>query len=362
MRILDRYILKSTVKLFFGCLFVFLFLYVIIDAFTHLDEIIKNRTGLQLLGQYYLSFFPMIFVQISPVACLLATLYTFGKLNRNNEIIAMRASGLSIFQITKTIIIFGILVSLFVFLVNDKIAPQSSARTEKIKAMMESGRSKKQDIINNLSLYGLRNRLFFIKKFDPATTTIEGITILEHDSQQNIIRKLVANKGLYKDGFWTFMKSITYNFDENGQIKGEPQYLEEEMMIIPETPLDFLTQRQRPDFMTIAELEDYIWKLSKSGAKTAIRNIQVDLYQKYTLPLTSAIIILLGIPFALSMRKRATGMASIGLSLMGGFLYYVLSAVGIALGKSGIVSPLFATSLSHLLVLTTSLYLISKLP
>lgn len=366
MRILDRYIIKSVLRLFLGCLLVFFFLYIIIDVFSHLDEILKQKVNLGILLHYYLSYLPIIFVQVSPIACLLSTLYTFGLLNRNNEIIAMRSSGLSIFQITKTIIIFGLIVSVFTFWVNDRFVPQSSLLTEKIKEQMETGakkiKEKEQEVLNNLSMYGLRNRLFFVNKFSLAANTMEGIIILEHDEKQNITKKIVANKGVYKDGLWRFYQNITYNFDENGQIIREPQYLEEEIMAIPETPKEFLTQRQHPNFMTIAQIDDYIWKLSKSGATTVIRNLKVDLYQRFTSPLTSVIIILLGIPFALRMKKRATGISSIAFSIMVGFLYYVLNAVSIAFGKAGILMPFLSASLSHILALVSALYLINTLP
>ena len=138
--------------------------------------------------------------------------------------------------------------------------------------------------------------------------------------------------------------------------------MQEEIMPIPESPREFLSQRQRTDFMNIAQLEDYIWRLSKSGAVGVIRNLKVDLYQRYASPLTCLIIILLGIPFALRMKKRATGMSSLGISIMMGFLYYVLSAVGIALGKAGLLMPTLAAYLSHILALLTSLYLIQSLP
>lgn len=366
MRILDRYILKSVLSLFLMCLLTFLFLYIIIDVFSHLDEILKQKVGITVLLEYYLSYLPMIFVQVSPMACLLSTLYTFGKLNRNNEVIAMRASGLSVLQISKTVILFGAIVSVMVFLVSNKLAPQSMILNEKIKTQMEDGskrsQAKEQEVYNNLCMYGLKNRLFFVNKFSIADRTMEQIVILEQDEKQNITRKIVANKGVYSDGLWRFYQCITYNFDENGQIKDEPRYMEEEIMAIPETPREFLTQRQRPDYMTIAQLEDYIWKLSKSGAVTITRNLKVDLYQRFTMPLTSLIIILLGIPFALKMKKRATGLSSIGISIMMGFLYYVFSAVGIALGKAGILAPMLAASLSHIIAFSAAIYLLQKLP
>lgn len=366
MRILDRYILKSVLGVFLTCLFVFIFLYVIIDVFTHLEDMLRQRVPALVLLQYYLSFFPIIFMHVTPIACLLSTLYTFGKLNRDNEVIAMRSSGLSVLQIAKTAIVFGIIVSVFYFWVSDKFVPQSQMTTETIKAQMESGtkkaKEKHKETVNNLYMYGMKNRLFSVNKFSPATNTMEGIIILEHNLAQNIIRKVVANKGVYNDGSWIFYQSITYEFDENGQIRSDPQYMEEEVMSIPESPQDFLNQRQKPELMNIAQLEDYIWRLSKSGAVGAIRSMRVDLFERYTRSLTAVIIILMGIPFSLIMRRRATGLSSVGFSLIMGFLYYVLNAISLASGKAGWLTPLLAASFSHIAAFLFSVYLISKLP
>lgn len=366
MRILDRYILRSIIAIFISCIFTFIFLYVIIDILSNLELILKQQLPNAILIQYYLSYLPIMFVQVAPFACLLATVYTFGRLNHENEIIAMRASGLSIFGITKTVIIFGTLISVFVFWVGDRFVPRALALTQKIRAqMIESAKKtpqKKEEIINNLAIYGLKNRLFFINKYNTATNTMEGITIMEHDQHQNIVRKIVANKGAYSDNLWRFSQCITYNFDKNGQIINEPQYLEEEIMAIPETPYDFTSQRQQPSYMTIAQLDDYIWKLSKSGATTIIRNLKVDLYQRFVSPLTSLMIILLGIPFSMIIKRRATGLSAIGIAIMVSFLYYILDAVCVAFGRGGWIAPFLAASLSHFITLTVSLYLISKLP
>jgi len=341
-----------------------MFLYMVIDILSYLEDILKYKVSINTLLQYYLSYLPVIFVQVTPFSCLLATLYTFAKLNRDNEIIAMRASGISIIGVSKTVIILATILSLSILWVNDRFVPKALSLNQSIKYQFEGKHkaSQKKETISNLSMYGLGNRLFFINKFSPSTNTLEGIIILEQDNHQNITRKIVANKGEYINGSWTFFQCITYDFDLNGQIKGEPRYSDEEIVSIPEGPNEFLTQRQKPELMSIAQLNDYIWKLSKSGAEKVVENLKVDLYQRYTAPLTTLMIVLLGIPFSLRMRRRATGVSSLGVSILAAFIYYVLNAVCIALGKSGILPPIISASLSHIIVLSTSLYLIFSIP
>lgn len=365
MRILDRYVLRSVAAVFSLCMITFTFLYVIIDLFAHLDVILKIKSGGELLLSYYASYMPFIFVQIAPFSCLLAVLYAFARLNHDSEIIAMRSSGMSIFAITRTVLTFGLVVSGLVFLVNDKIMPDALQTNQRLKQQLESGVRKprlKDDVINNVAIYGLRNRLFFINRFFPGQNAMEGITILEHDERQNITRKIVANRGEYRNGAWIFYQSITYSFDPEGQLTEEPHFAEQEIMLIPETPEEFLTQKQSPDYMSLDQIRGYIGKLSRSGATTVIRNLRIDFYNRLFTPFSSLLIILLAIPFSLKIRKRATGLSSLGLSLILGFFYYVLNAVSIALGKAGIIEPLLSASLSHLLALGLGLYLISKIP
>ncbi|MBU1727102.1 MAG: LptF/LptG family permease [Candidatus Omnitrophica bacterium] len=365
MRILDRYVSKSVLSTFFSCVFTFLFLYVIIDILTNLEDIIKQKTHIELLAQYYLANLPSIFTQVAPFTCLLSTLYTFGRMNHANEIIAMRSAGQSVYQVTKTAIILGFIVSLLIFWMNDKIIPRSMHKINRVREQIQENlkktKQKKADTFYNLSMYGSKNTLIFVNRFSAATNTMDGITILEHDEHQNITKKIVANRGVFKNHLWTFYQSITYNFDKNGQVIGEPDYFEEEIMSIPETPHDFITQRQRPELMTISQLDNYIWKLSRSGATSVIRNLKVDLYQRFASPFTSVIIILLGIPFALRLKRRA-GLSSIGLSIVFAFLYYMIDAISCALGRGGVLHPAVAVSLSHVIMFLSGLYLISHLP
>ena len=364
MRIIDRYIFKSVFSSFIGCILTFQFLYVIVDIFSHLDDLLKQKIKLPVLGLYYLSYLPVIFVQVTPVACLLGTIYTLGVLNRNNEITVMRASGLSIWRIGRIAIIFGAVISVLVFLVNEKIVPRAESSLEAIRNQIENQSTKKpeESVIKNMSIYGLKNRLFFINKFTIKENKLDGIVILEHDGHQNLIKKMVASDGKWEDGIWKFHDSITYNFDEDGQVKGEPTYFKEELMDIPETPMDFLKQRQHPEFMNIPQLNNYIFILSKSGAKTVIRNFKVDLYQRFTFPFTSLVIVVLGIPFALMIKKRASALSSVGISILLGFLYYVSCAVSLAFGKAGFLPPYLAASLAHIVFLGFGLYKIYTMP
>lgn len=365
MRVLDRYILKPVLGMFLLCVVTFFFLYVIIDLFSHLDEILSRSVPLEVLRQYYVGFLPLIFVQIAPFSCLLSTLFVFAKLSQNNELIAMRASGLSIPQVSRTVVIFGLIVSLGIFWLNDRLMPQLKDMGMAAKEQMQGDDKKKQsrqEVIKYIALYGSHNSLFFAEKFFPRTNTLEGITVLEQDTQQNVTKKIIARRGSYRDGLWTFYESTTFSFDASGQLVGDPVFLPEEMMDFTEKPDDFLNQRQSSEMMDIGQLQEYIWRLSRSGATGVVRQLKVDLYERFTLPFASLVLVFLAIPFAFRIRKRGASLASFGIALAVGFLYYVINAISIALGKAGYLAPALSVSLSHCLALALSAYLIHELP
>jgi lipopolysaccharide export system permease protein len=359
MCILDRYIIKSIFLAILSCILLFCFLYIIIDIFGHLDEIIKQKIAFSLLIDYYLAYLPIIFTQITPIACLISTLYVLGSLCRHNEIIAMRSAGISTFKIIRGVIILSILASMFVFVVNEKFVPDSTERSEKIKNNILKGSKKEKEFLN-LCIYGSGNRLFFINRFSLEDNTIEGITILQEDKNQNITQKIVAQKGVWQEGNWKFYETIIYNFDETGQIKGDIEYHPSKIMDISETPQDFLKQKKNPQLMSIGQMKKYILRLLNSSAKQVARNLEVDLYHRLFFPFSSLVITIIGIPFALRIKGRVSAFSSFGISLVIGFLYYVMDAVSVALGKIGIFAPLISAGSAHIFFLCIGLYLIYK--
>jgi lipopolysaccharide export system permease protein len=349
--------------MFIFCLLLFFFLYIMIDAFSNLDEMLETKVTLVTLMQYYLYFLPIIFVQTAPIACLVAGLFTLSNLGINNEVIAMRTAGLSFWQITKPIIYFGLVVSVLIFAANELIVPTAVTQSDKIKneKMVYEGNRAKQEIIHNFTFFGLKNRLFFINTFNVENKSLEGITILEQDNEQNLKAKVVALSGEWRRSKWTFHQVQIMNFDINGQMTEGIQHFDEKVMDITESPRDFLRQRIQISSMNIKQLNDYINKFRYSGAKAVLRNLYVDINQKIAYPFSNIIILMTGLPFALMTKKRkGLAFASLGLCLVIGFFYYVLNAVALALGKAGVLESVIAAWTANAAFAFLARYLIVK--
>ena len=79
MRIIDRYITSSIITIFISMIMVFCFLYILIDVFSQMEDFIEKKVALQVILQYYSSFLPIILINTSPMACLIATLRKFSR-------------------------------------------------------------------------------------------------------------------------------------------------------------------------------------------------------------------------------------------------------------------------------------------
>ena len=368
MRILDRYILKSIIIAFTGTVFTFAFLFILIDLFSNLQDFISRNIPLDVMVQYYASFLPSIVVQTSTMACLISVLFTYSNLNAHNEIIAIRASGMNFWQITRPALIFAIFVSALVFLVNEKFVPQSSMANQQLRdtQIKISPYQKGHGLpdIHNLTFYGLRNRLFFIDTFNPNTYELSGITIIGHDHNQHLVEKIVALKGRWTGIDWKFYNCqvTTYNSTlPNDPPSGIRMYMEK-LMDIPEMPKDFLRQRMDITSMNLQQLNSYIKRFAGSGALKTINNLRVDLHQKITFPLRNFVIVLIGLPFALMSvgKRKAMTFTSIAIALVIGFLYYVSDAVGLALAKGQALLPWEGAWLTPIIFTLVGLFIILR--
>ena len=366
MRILDRYISKPIITTFVSTILVFSFLYILIDVASNLTEIIDRKVPFLILFRYYAAFLPIMIVQTSSIACLIAVLLTFGNLNHNNEIIVLRSSGMNFWKITKPALSFGLVVCALIFWVNERFVPQAASSSNEIRneniILKSDTERKKKEKIKNLTFFGLKNRLYFIDSFDPNTYELEGITIIGQDENQNPKEKINALKGKWTGIAWKFYQCQISTFDAGDIVNPKTlKYDEEKLMDIKETPRDFLRQRLDVTSMNIRELHHYIKRFARSGATKAINNLEVDLHSKIAFPFSNFIIVLVGLPLAMMTgRRKGLTFTSLGIAIAIGFLFYVVNAVGLAFGKGGILSPIAAAWFAPVLFLLVALYLIKN--
>lgn len=360
MKIIDRYMIKGIIFPLLYCLFLFLFLYIIIDLFGHLDEIIKKGVPFSVVKTYYLASLPFIFVQAMPFSVLLATVFLLGNLSRHNEIVALKASGVNTLRIIAPLLFLGIFISLAVYFVNDKLVPEASIVTRTIKETKFEGEKKeKTERLENITVFGKERELFYARYYDIPNKILYDVIILEHDANQVLRRKITAEKMVWLGDRWRFFNCGIYRFDKNGAILGEPLIFKTKILRFYEKPEDLLKYQTQPEFMNYSQLKEYIRLLSLGNERTA-KKLFVDLHQKLALPFMSIVIMLIGIPFALR-KNRAGAIMSMGITIAIAISFYGVNAVSIALGKGGFLPPIVSAWAANIIFATLGIILIRKI-
>lgn len=353
MRILDKYIIKNFISPFLYCLVLFIFLYMIIDVFGHLDEILKRGIPLLILQEYYLSMVPFIIMHSAPVASLISTIYVISTMNKNDEIIAMRAAGISIGRILVPLVCMGLAISIAVFAISEKVLPSAIKNSQYIKDnyIENTGKDKSaaKKSIYNIALYGKDDRLIFIKNYNRENSVATDITLLHQDKKGDVLSKTDAREGKWTGSSWRFSDILIYNLDRDGMVIGIPSFFKEKEFDM-ESPAELIAKGTNYEFMSFKDLRNYINNFSNISPHI-IKRLYVNLHQKLSMPFTSLVLILIGAAFALKIKRRGktAAMMGMGISIVIGFIYYALMATFIALGKGGILPAFWSAHLANIL-------------
>ena len=362
MIITERYIFKGFIWTFLFCVFILWTLFIIGDIFGFLDEILRERIPISNLLAFYWYLTPFILTQIIPISVLIACVFVLGNLNRHNEITAMRASGISMWQILRPVLASAFIISLFVFILNDRLLPPAMRMANRIRyEKLDVGkRDKSQSIkIYNVALYGDENRIIFAREFDIQKSILRDVVIHQHDVKNDLILKFSINTIYWtKEKKWRGEGVVVYKMNSKGEFLGKPDIFEETDIALTETPTDFINNQWKPEYMSFAQLKRYINIFATGGRKT-YRRFLVDLNYKIAFPFTCIVMILISAPFSLSTRR---GGALLGMAkgIVIALLYIPVMAVGLALGKGGVLPAAVGAWLGNILFGGLGVYLLNK--
>lgn len=359
MRIIDRYILKGYVQSLVYCLTAFISLYIIVDLFNYMDEMMRNRLPVKLIFTYYATLVPLIFVQVAPMAALLSSVYTISNLKRYNELTAMRVSGVSLWKVLKPLLFTTAILCILVFAVNDRIVPETTQISTQIKDKdIKNMADKKKTVIKNIAVFGSGNRIIYARSFDIKKKELRDIIVHQNDENHNLVMRISAQRAFWKNGKWVFENGTSYRLDKAGYIIGTPSTFRRRVTDITEKPRYFAQKGRMPEFMNYKQLKIYIEKFAMKGSATTLK-LLVDLHHKTSLPFISLAVILVAAPFAFMMQRGGV-LLGMGISMLVGVAFFAIHGISLALGKSGLLPPFLSAWLANTLFVFAGFYFMKK--
>ncbi len=353
MKIIDRYIISQFVAHFLFALVAIILVFIVIDLMENLDKFIDRDVPAATIVRYYFFFIPEMIKSMIPVAMLLSSLFTTGRLSNQNELVAIKASGMSLYRFMVPFLFVGIIVTALSVYFNGWIVPISNKQKFHIERVHLS---KHLESLPRYNIYLQESPVRFLSLgyFDESQNSVSRVSIQEFsDTNYSImLRRFDARLMSWRaaDRQWILNDVAARSFD------GTREIIERfDSLTIPElrfNPDDLLKKQLKPDEMDYFELGDFIEIQRRAGQETA--RWQIDYYSKISFPFASIVVIFFGIPF--SAQKRRGGMAlQFAIGVLITFLYMACMKVSEVMGHSGQYNPLFMAWLPNLLFLAAGL-------
>lgn len=328
--ILDEYVLREFLLTFLMVLVTFVLLMLVFTFFELLGDIIRNRTPLVTVGEYLINLTPSMIYLITPLSVLIGILVVFGIMNRNSELTAMKASGISLYRITVPVVVIAAVLSVSLFAFDEFYLPQANRRQEALRNVIKGKPAETFEHPGRKWIFGRQKpgqpgSIFYYEYFDPEIDTFSNLSIFEFSPGTfTISRRIFASTAHWEPSLraWVFEDGWARTF-KNGETTSYQAFPVTTFPEITEQPSYFVKDVRQSSEMNFSELARYIHDLRQSGFNTV--PLRVQLNHKLAYPLITLVMAVLGIPFALSMGRRGS-LSGIAVAIGVAITYYVVSA------------------------------------
>src|SRR5438034_3069504 len=190
MKLLDRYVIRNFLLIYFYCIAGFISIWLIFDVSENISTFIDEHVGLLLVIRYYATQVPQVLIILLPVSLLLSLLFALGRMSRANEIVSMLTAGVSLPRVLLPLIGMGLLTVAASMALNYSLAPHSELARKALlsEAQSRPGRYIQGQIFRNRT----DSRTWFIQNFLPRTNTFNNVQVLEQASNDNIVTNYIT--------------------------------------------------------------------------------------------------------------------------------------------------------------------------
>ena len=359
--IVDKYVLSQVLAATAIC--VILFIIVWIAPETLLKVVRRLLTGeynayeaVRKLGLETIK----ILANAIPVGVLLGSIFTFDRLSKNSELAIMRGIGLSFNRIMASVVLFGTVLALFCYFVNDKLIPVASQKLGEAKAMgtnfvyvLENpdGTPKQSVVVQNFS-----------------TKSIENITVMNFASEKytdaTTFKSILFAKSAYKQkDKWVLNNVNLYEIDSDGiykKIKKLPHVtILEERGKAQEVFDLMLNTTKKERVFTNYQISLHTSLLKKAKFSDEYRYFKAKLYQRYLHPLTCILFAIIGclLGFSPPRSQRLIGF-TVAVGMI--FAYYITLPFFDMLAQKAVLPPFLAAAFPMILFMAI-IFIIKKI-
>ncbi|MBF0303893.1 MAG: LPS export ABC transporter permease LptG [Desulfamplus sp.] len=375
MSILTQYWIKEFSRFFLIIQTIVMSIFISVDYLTNLDKFLKSGISLISALGYVLLKTPFMFVQLTPAGIILAVVTVFGLMNRNNELLAIRAGGISTYYMVMPAVITGISLGLLMFFLGETVVPLTMSKANHIKYSVIKKNRNVYAVRENIWIKG-DSSIYHFRYFNPTDKTIAGITITFLDKNFKISKRVDADNGQFqenknlktneadttirqsKNSKWLLYRVLEQTFDKKIQDFIIKEYDQKEIGL-ELNPDDLKAVVKKAEEMDFRELAAHIKKVENEGYDAT--TYKVDLFGKTAFPFICVIMSIIGA--ATGMRRFVKENLAFGITIgiIASFLYWIVYGFSTSLGYARMLPPFVSAWSANFLFLCGALiYLLNS--
>lgn len=360
MRILHRYIIKEVTGPFILGLLIFTFIFVLDKIFELAELIISRGVDVWSVTKLFIYVLPSLVAIAVPMAVLLASLMGIGRLSVDNEITAVKASGVNIMTLAWPAIFISLFISIGMVWFNHSVLPKAN----------HSFRNLYYDIVRQKASVAIKEKTFvndfdgyilYVDKKD-QTGGLKGVLIYCISKRRQPLYSVMAETGqLISD---PVARRVILKLDD-GEIhyvpKLDPSFYDQIHFKTYNIDLDINRALQMSDQggksyreMSITELTAELKRLHSQNINN--NYLEVEIHKRISIPFACLAFLLIGLP--LGIRVRGSRASSFGISAGLIMLYYLMLVLGELVGDKGYMLPIIALWLPNLILGGIGVYLL----
>jgi lipopolysaccharide export system permease protein len=349
--VLGRHVSVEFLRTFALTMLAFLAIYLLADFFDRFDTFLHYDASLSAIIRLFLYKVPLIMTQVTPLAVLAGGLIGLGLLARQNEFVAMRACGVSIWQVVVPLVLLATVICAATFAWNETVVPASARRWHQVWNQEIKQRSGAGVFTGREFWYHGGAGFYNVNRVVPRRRQLIGLTIYQLGPDFRPARVIRAESATWTGSGWELQhpRTLQFDTDPSREVVGTP-----DGFTLPETLDDFRVVSVEAEEFSYRMLRDQIASLQTKGVDAS--ESWVDLHLKVALPVASLVLMLVAVPLAARGTRVSSLPAAVALGFVIGFSYFIVLAFTRALGQTGALPPLLAAWTSNLLFVLIGAY------
>ncbi len=360
MKIFHRYILKDILASFVVGFLFFNFILLIGVIFDLTELIFIKKAALLEVLKLLLFMLPSFSNIVIPLSLLFATLLTFGRLSAEGEIIAFLSSGISLFRIENTLLVFAFILTGVSLFFSWYIAPWCNYQYSQTYEGIIFARPTTQ--IKEGTITDVEGRKLYTHYIDPKTDKMKEIILYEFIPQGDFLfpQLIIAREGEFKKEVLYLREAALYRFGKNYRLLQQGKFDSQSIYLNNQFSQDE-REWKRDNELSLNEIGQ---KIEKEKAKEnpdpgEIKELSIEFHSRIAVPLATLLFALIAVPLGITMKRKGKSL-SLGVSLMIAIGYYVLFLAGKFLARAELLPPYQAIWLSNVLLGILAIWLTAR--